>query len=42
LIAATHATELPADVDFNFRHDRRSWAECWNVLWRWEQKRLHK
>jgi hypothetical protein len=41
LIAATHATELPADVEFNPAVYRRlTWRECWDILGRWKQKRL--
>ncbi len=41
LIAATHAAELPPDVEFNPGVYRRlSWQECWTILTRWKEKRM--
>lgn len=40
LIAATHATELPPDVEFGSVDHRLTWRECWDILMRWKEKRL--
>jgi hypothetical protein len=40
LIAATHAAELPPDVEFGSVDHRLTWRECWDILMRWKEKRL--
>ena len=40
LMTATHAVELPPEIEFGSVDRRLTWRECEEILLRWKQKRL--